>query len=237
MFCRNYKLMLPFILTGMTCFYSCSTMEKVSMHGFTSGYYQMDSSQQTKSIYADVTDEKVDIYNQHDQVPDKEICFSIPLVPCDSLLNTPLKFRKQSLDIDLTTIFFKYRPSVYGLPPQLTTDLNIAVYAGWRVDTYKVYSSTDPLNRRRTRINNLGYDFGVFAGAGSTSVNSYTSNNRSNLDYNGMILQTGMAGFLESTIASFGIAVGIDYLLNRDRKIWIYNNKPWIGFILGIALN
>jgi hypothetical protein len=52
-----------------------------------------------------------------------------------------------------------------------------------------------------------------------------------------MIIQTGIAGFIESNVASFGLAVGYDYLMNPDRKIWIYTNKPWVGFVVGIALN
>jgi hypothetical protein len=51
-----------------------------------------------------------------------------------------------------------------------------------------------------------------------------------------MIIQTGIAGFIESNMASFGLGIGFDHLLNRDRDIWIYNKKPWIGFIVGIAL-
>ena len=52
-----------------------------------------------------------------------------------------------------------------------------------------------------------------------------------------MVIQGGFAGFIESNIASFGIAVGFDYLLSKDRQIWIYDGKPWIGFVVGIALN
>jgi hypothetical protein len=52
-----------------------------------------------------------------------------------------------------------------------------------------------------------------------------------------MIIQSGIAGFIESNVASFGIALGFDSLLNSDRKVWIYNKKPWLGFIVGIALN
>jgi hypothetical protein len=25
--------------------------------------------------------------------------------------------------------------------------------------------------------------------------------------------------------------------LSPDRKVWIYNKQPWIGFVVGIALN
>jgi hypothetical protein len=56
-------------------------------------------------------------------------------------------------------------------------------------------------------------------------------------EYSGLIIQTGFAGFIESNLASFGISAGIDYLLHSDREVWIYTNKPFIGFIVGIALN
>jgi hypothetical protein len=52
-----------------------------------------------------------------------------------------------------------------------------------------------------------------------------------------MIVQMGIAGFFESSMASFGVAAGFDHLLNRDREIWIYNKKPWVGFVVGVALN
>jgi hypothetical protein len=50
-------------------------------------------------------------------------------------------------------------------------------------------------------------------------------------------MQAGLAGFVELNLASFGIALGFDYLMNPDRKVWIYQNKPWLGFMVGIALN
>jgi hypothetical protein len=84
---------------------------------------------------------------------------------------------------------------------------------------------------------NLGYDFGVFAGPGVTLINPLTTLNRVTEEYSGMIMQMGIAGFIESNMASFGLSLGFDTLLNPDRKIWIYNKKLWIGFVVGIALN
>ena len=145
--------------------------------------------------------------------------------------------RKQSLDIDITTVLLKYRPSVYGLQQQFTTEFNAALYAGWRHDNYKITSIKDPLGKSSHKITNLGYDFGFFAGPGTTLISPFTTNNISLTEYSGMIIQTGIAGFLESNIASFGISIGFDYLMNSDREIWIYNNKPWVGLIVGIAFN
>ena len=234
---RTSKFIFPVIMAVSALFASCSTLGKASLHGFNSGFYVLDSGERAKTVYADVTEEEIDIYNQTDKKIDEEIYLSIPIKNNDTLNIAPLKFRKESLDIDVTTVLLKYRPPVSGLPQQLTTDLNISLYAGWRHDNYKIKSMTDPLGKRYLDFSNLGYDFGFFAGPGATIVNPFTTNNRTTDEYSGMIIQTGIAGFLESNIASFGIAVGLDYLLSQDREIWIYNKKPWIGFIVGIALN
>ncbi len=31
------------------------------------------------------------------------------------------------------------------------------------------------------------------------------------------------------------LAAGFDNLLDNNKSIWIYNNKPWFGIMLGIA--
>jgi hypothetical protein len=224
-------------ILAFPAFHSCSTLEKASLHGLTSDQYKMVHEGKAQDVYVDVTDESIDIYPSTAKIPGKVPYRSVPLKGHDSLLAVPLQLKKQGLDIDITSILMKYRPSVQGLPSQLTTDINVALYAGWRFDSYKITHRTDPLGKRSHKVQNFGYDFGFFLGPGATPVTPSTTNNATANEYSGMIIQAGFAGFLESNIASFGIAVGMDHLMNRDRKIWIYNGKPWIGFIVGIALN
>lgn len=229
------KLIFPAILLVSFALTSCSTLEKASLHGFNSGYYTLGSGKDAKKVYADVSDEKIEVYSLTGGKVDKDIFMSVS--DPDSLPVSSLNFRKQSLDIDITTILLKYRPSVSGLPSQLTSDLNVSLYAGWRHDNYKILRTMDPLGKSNLKISNLGFDYGFFAGPGTTGINPFTTNSRTTDEYSGMIIQTGLAGFLETNFVSFGIAFGLDYLLNRDSDIWIYNNKPWVGFIVGIALN
>ena len=218
---------ISFIALATTVFFtSCSTLEKTSSHGFDSGYYKLDQDTTSKKVYLDVGEEKVDVYDLSGQTPDRDYYVSIALIESDSSAPVPWVFRKQSLDIDITTILLKYRPSVSGLPPQLTADLNFALYAGWRHDSYKIKDRIDPLGKRHRKISNMGYDYGIFAGSGVTPVNPFTTNNKTVNDYSGMIFQLGIAGFLESNIASFGLSVGFDHLLNSDREIWVYQNRP-----------
>ena len=217
---------------------SCNTLEKASMHGFNSGFYQLESKQKSdQNVYVETTDEKIDVYHQTKKQPDANAFLTISLKPSDSIKISPMVFKKESLDVDITAILLKYRPSVHGLPGQMTTDFNIGLYTGWRYDRYKIESRLDPLGNNYHKINNWGYDFGLFTGPGATIISPFTTQNKVIDEYSGMIIQTGIAGFIESNIASFGIAVGFDSLLNSDREVWIYNKKPWVGFIVGIALN
>jgi len=217
---------------------SCNTLENASIHGFNNGFYKLKTeNNDVQDVYLDVTDEQLDVYSLINGQPEKKHFLTIPLKASDNLMFNPIIFKKQSLDIDITTMLLKYRPSVYGLPAQLTTDLNFAMYTGWRYDNYKIISKMDPLGRSYCKITNRGYDFGFFAGPGTTLISPFTTQNSLSDEYSGMIIQAGIAGFLEFDMASFGFAIGYDYLLNPDRKVWIYNNKPWVGFIVGIALN
>lgn len=233
---NNKYIFIPIVLIVFLT--SCNVLEKASMHGFNSGFYKFESEQKSdQNVYVDVTEEKIDVYHQTKKQPDKNAFLTIPLKPWDSIQIKPIVFKKESLDVDITAILLKYRPSVYGLPGQMTTDFNIALYAGWRHDSYKIASKKDPLGKKHHKINNWGYDFGLFTGPGATQISPFTTQNKVTDEYSGMIIQTGIAGFIESNIASFGIALGIDSLLNSDREVWIYDKKPWVGFIVGIAIN
>jgi hypothetical protein len=217
---------------------SCSTVEQASTHGLNSGYYKLKSvNNPPAKVYLDVTEEKMEVYLQTNRQPEKKSFLTIPLKDSNSPEFSPLVFKKHSLDIDITSVLLKYRPQVNGLPSQLTTDLNMALFAGWRYDRFHLKSKRDPLGKAYTKMNSLGFDFGLLAGPGATLLSPFTTNNKRVDEYSGMIFQTGMAAFIESNVASFGLAIGYDYLLNADRNIWIYQNKPWMGFVVGIALN
>jgi hypothetical protein len=216
---------------------SCSVIEKSSRHGFESGYYKMKSSQNpARKVYLDISDKEVTVYpkNENGMVNSPA---NIPLSDSVSRLPYPLKLTKTSIDIDITTIPLKFRPSVYNLPAQMDVDFNIALYAGWRHDNYYIHSKENPAKKLKNIVAGRGFDFGFLAGLGSTQISPFTTKNVVNNEYNGMILQFGVAGFLESNLASFGIATGYDYLLSPDRNVWIYNKKPWIGLIIGVAFN
>ncbi len=217
---------------------SCNTLEKAAIHGLNSGYYKLKSENKaSENVYLDVRSDQINVYHADKRQLDKKQFFTIPLNKIDSVTLIPMVLKKQSLDIDITSILLKYRLSVYDLPAQLTSDLNFALYAGWRHDYYQLMRKIDPLGRSLYNINNRGFDFGFFVGPGTALISPFNTRNKRTDEYSGMVIQSGIAGFLETDTASFGLAIGLDYLLNPDRKIWIYHRKPWVGFTIGIAIN
>ena len=232
----NLSFIMGFAIPTL-CVASCSTLEKASVHGLTSGVYNMrGKGEAPMDVYLDVTNEQMAFHRLSLGKPILPGILTIPLTGGDSTPFREVVLRKRGLDVDITSILLKYRPSVNGSPAQLNTDLNVAVYAGWRRDVFRIQSSIDPLGRRYPRIRNLGYDFGIFAGPGTTAVSPFSTGNSRTDEYGGMVFQAGVAGFVESSVASFGVSIGYDYLLSPDRSVWIYRNKPWVGFIVGIAL-
>lgn len=210
----------PMFISFFAFLTSCSTLEQASVHGLNSGFYTMRTAEDpSRKVYLDISEENVDVYRVTDRQPDKERFLTVSLGKMDSISSRDIVLKKQSLDVDITSILLKYRPAVNGIPAQMNTDLNFALYVGWRHDSYQVKGRTDPLGRTYNKIGNLGYDFGFFAGPGTTPVGPFTTGNLRNKEYSGIVIQMGVAGFIESNLASFGLSVGYDHLTGPDRKV------------------
>ena len=46
-----------------------------------------------------------------------------------------------------------------------------------------------------------------------------------------------MAGIIAVYKLTIELSLGFDNLLNANQDIWIYQNKRWYGFMLGLNLN
>lgn len=146
-------------------------------------------------------------------------------------------FSKHSFDVDFLTIPLKYRFARYDVPPQLNTTLNGAVYLGYRIDKYLVSYKPDFLNRSVRSLTHYGFSWGIFNGLGSTDMNPTNTFNRVNQEYDGVVWNKGLAGILAINNFTLGISLGIDNLLDKNKKVWIYESKPWLGIAFGLNLN
>jgi len=146
-------------------------------------------------------------------------------------------FYRPSYDLDLMTIAMKYRPTELGVPNQLTTSFNGAVYFGYRIDAYSIKYKRNPLNIYKKAVKHVGYSAGLYAGLGNTVING-TSLNDVNypLEYDGVLLITGIAANMAMDKITFGLSFGPDYLMDKYHTEWIYEGKPTVGFTLGLNL-
>jgi hypothetical protein len=217
---------------------SCTIVEQSARHGFETGYYTVKTdAEKYKKAYLEVQEDSIRVYTQKADTLQEPAAFSLSLSGADSICKYPYSFRRQSLDIDITSILLKYRPGKQGLPAEFTADFNAALYSGWRWDYFSIKSKKDPFQNCNKSISSRGFDIGAFAGLGTTPVTPFSTSGLVTDDYSGMIFQYGLAAFIETTFVSFGIAAGSDALLTPDKKSWIYQNKLWLGFVVGIALN
>jgi hypothetical protein len=129
----------------------------------------------------------------------------------------------------------KYRPHEGNIAPQLSAGINGIFYLGFRKDFFRVLSHLSPVNSPTTFIRHTGFDFGPFAGIGITPVNPTTTMFRTAQEYDGVVFQKGFAVFGTIENFSVGFSIGFDNLINKNRDIWVYNNKPWLGIIIGVA--
>lgn len=223
------------------CSASCGPIKQAGTHDLESGYYRLKTRNTApQNVYTVITDSSVAIHsligNTKQPVANATRRIVTNDLVADSLLQ-PFVLVKRSLDFDLSTILLKYRFRNQTLPNQLSGNLNAAIYSGYRNDFFKIRDKVDPLSQRRRVIQHFEFDMGVFAGFGSTPVNPSTTANIVSVEYDGVIFQKGIACFIGSGNFAFGIGLGSDRLLDTHKKEWIYQEKPWMGVMIGLNLS
>ena len=220
---------------------SCTPVEKIAFHDLSTGYYKMKTPDNEPSkVYVKVNDDSIAVYRTIDE--GKQISVD-PSAPRGTSIAAIRKgdpfyrscFVKNSADIDLSTVLLKYRPARGGVPNQLNANLNAAIYVGFRKDYYKMVTNTSPLHEESTFCSHTGFDFGLFAGFGITQINPTVTKDKVSQEYDGIIFQKGVGLFITLERMSVGIVLGFDNLMDGNKNVWLYNQKPYIGLSLGIA--
>lgn len=145
-------------------------------------------------------------------------------------------FYRQTFDVDVLIAPFKFRPRAAGFPRQLNTSFNGNIFIGYRVDKFRVHLKSTPIGTKSV-VSHRGISVGGFGGIGSAFISPWTTNFQTTDEYDGFVLTRGLAvmGAINSLTVGFGI--GWDYLTDRDKNIWIYQNKPWLGVTLSLNIN
>lgn len=169
---------------------------------------------------------------------------SFAIIPMDKNAGSlkPIKsetdelFLKRTFDIDLLSVPFKYRPSAYNFPRQLTADFNGNLYLGYRLDRFRVHYFKTPTGLSK-KIRHRAITIGTFGGIGNAQITPWSTNYRTTDEYNALILSRGFSAMVGVNSLTVGLGVGWDYVTDRDKTIWIYQNAKWYGLTISLSLN
>lgn len=200
----------------------CSSLSTLPKYGLVDRDYHFIDSNGKKKVYAQVKEDSIEIF-----LPDKTPFFAP---------SRNFSLQASSFDIDIITEPFKYRPGASGFPRQVNASFNGNVYVGYRIDKFKIGYEATPAGTKKN-ISHLALTAGGFAGLGSTFVSPWTTNYQTTDEYEGLVLSKGLTVMMGLKSLTFGIGIGWDTLTDRDKSIWIYQNKPWYGLTIGLSVN
>ena len=230
-------LKVMIVCTGVLLFSSCAFLKSSPKYGFSEGYYRSRIfHKKEKKVYVVPSDDSVKVYTAkalQKEFVDTSESIKIAFPPNQKPLQfTDYRFRKNTFDIDVLTIPFKYRPAVRGFPRQLNATFNGAIYLGYRSDIYRLSYTQTPLRIFKRDITHFGYSIGLFTGIGTARIDEYVTNNAITIQYDGAVNLSGVNVIIGVEKVSLGLAVGVDHLLDKNRQYWVNQGKHWIGFSL-----
>lgn len=217
----------------------CSILKPGAKYQLSDGYYQTNGINGVNRAYVYSRDSTIKVYpmsgTRHiDTLRQHAVVYG--QIEPDSFKRTPF-FTKSSFDIDFLTIPIKYRFPSEGFPRQLNANLNGGLYIGYRRDFYILNYNVSPMGVSTRSITHLGVSAGGFLGLGNTFISQYMTGGAVQSEYDGVVFNKGFAAIVALNRFTAGLAVGWDRLLDRNSRYWIYNEKPWVGIVLGLNLN
>ncbi len=220
---------------------SCSVMQKTAKKDLIDDFYTQKTNKEKQKVYADIIDDTLHIYatklTKNVLKVDTTQAPKVFLPVGKNKDNLEFSLSKTSFDIDFLTIPLKYRFSKKNVQPQLNTNLNGAVYLGYRTDRYFINYKLNPLQKSERKTTHIGYSVGIFSGLGNTLMSPTNTNDKLLQEYDGLVWSKGIAAIFGVNSFTVGLSIGYDNLMDHNRNVWIYENQPWLGLAFGLNLN
>jgi len=234
-----YRILYFCIFIGLIT--SCKTVNFVNKGEFEDGIYTQKSRDKKEPVFVDLVENTIRIY--HVELIGKEYLLDTLSIchfydeEIKGKVKEELVFSKYSWDLDFLTIPIKTRPSSGEIPPQINTYLNGSLYTGIRKDKFKISYDENILGISQRTISHRAFSFGAFMGFGNSFIGPSTTDNLLQQEYEGIIWSKGVAGIFGVNKFTLGLALGWDYLLDKNRHYWIYQSRPYLGLAFGLNLN
>lgn len=215
---------------------ACSIVQNNNKENFTEGYYFLKEKRK-QHVFVNMQQDTVQIHYLSSEK--KLISEQTPKIyPIYAREKLPIsKLYVSSFDVDFLTLILKFRPATSGMEAQINTNINGVVYLGRRVDAYTIKYTANPLKEYNRTVSHYGFSLGGFIGLGSSTIGQHTTNNQLSYEYDGVILNKGIAAIIAVDNFTIGFSLGFDNLLDKNKNVWIYQNKPNVGLAVGMNLN
>jgi hypothetical protein len=234
---RNALLCLLIIACG-----SCGIIRPNAKYQLSDGYYNAHGIGNVHKVYLYNQDSIIKVYpvlitgkqKLVDTTGHRSTAYG--QIEPDNFRKKPV-FSKGSFDIDFLTIPIKYRFPSEGFVRQLNANLNGGLFLGYRKDFYILHYEVSPIGISTRSTTHLGFSAGGYLGFGNTFLSQHVTKGLVQSEYDGVVFNRGFAAIAALNSFTAGLAIGWDKLLDRNQQYWIYDNKPWIGIVLGLNLN
>ena len=220
----------------LLCFSSCGILSTSTKYDLKDNNYKLKGAKH--GYYVEIEEDTINLYEyclQHADPCQPATKYPSQLAAQQEPLTKAVLYRN-SLDIDVLTMPFKYRPRIGDFPNQLNTSFNGAFYIGYRTDRYSLSYEPVPLKEYKRAERHYGYSIGAFSGIGSTFMNPWVTQYNIASEYDGFVWLNGIAGIVAIQNLNFVIGIGVDLLLDYNKTVWIYQGKPWVGAAIGLNL-
>lgn len=234
------RLFLFFLLTALILLSGCCILENTSTQSINNRFFKQSGRSNSKDMFVKSEDDEVKIYRVNSENFTCELDSStveiFPLIICEKNILPQKSFHEKGFEINFIMLPLKFRPAAQGVPSQLNCDFNGSIYAGFSKSRYNIDYSNHKTDFYVRNISNCEFSYGIFLGIGNTFVSPTTTNHAIDDEYDGVVLQKGIAVYLGYNNLKAGIALGMDNLLGKDRHSWIYKNRPYLAFTLGFNI-
>lgn len=212
-----------FSLVALISLAGCAGLKNLPKYQLSNDYYEFHQPGQPKSkVFVRVKEDSIEITKLDEST--------------EVIRGQDKYFIKKSFDVDVMTVLFKYRPSSMGFPRQINSSFNGNVYLGYRIDRFWLDYKKTPAGTVK-EMKHHALTVGGFGGIGTAFISPWSTNYRTTDEYDGVVLTKGLAFMVGINSLTVGLGVGWDNLTDRDKDIWIYQNKAWYGLTLGLNIN
>lgn len=204
---------------------SCRLLKENGTYELENGRYKQSGENISRKVWVRFEDTTLHLYPLHNSIANKEGMTLFSFSEISDSGAKVLRLKKSSFDIDVLTIPFKYRPSVKRFPNQLDPNFSGALYAGHRNDFYRFSYHRNAIDENRRKLTHLGISYGMFGGISSTAITPWMTEGQVLSEYDGFLFMTGFGALVAVNNITFGLGLGVDFLLDKNDQYWIYQQK------------